>query len=118
MTSIIRSTDRPVQERGPELPTLQRLVDRENGSSAVTVLVNHFAGHQSVPPHTHEVEEVLIVVSGECVLVVDGSELISGSGDAVIVPPGVEHSIDHRSADDATVVAVLASPDVRIGGTS
>jgi hypothetical protein len=40
--SIVRRDERPVLVRGPRLPTLQRLVDRSSGSTAVTVLVNIF----------------------------------------------------------------------------
>jgi hypothetical protein len=40
--SIVRRDDRLVLVRGPRFPTLQRLIDRANGSDAVTVLVNTF----------------------------------------------------------------------------
>jgi quercetin dioxygenase-like cupin family protein len=113
--SIVRREDRPVLERGAELPTLQRLVDRANGSKAVTVLVNEFVQDETVPRHTHEVEEVLLVVVGECTVTVDGRPEQVGVGDAVIVEPGVDHSIAHHSDQSCTVVAVLASPDVQIG---
>src|SRR6266480_1880 len=64
--SIVRREDRPGVERGPRLPTLQRLVDRASGSAAVTILINTFTGGEAVPEHTHEVEEVLLVTAGEC----------------------------------------------------
>lgn len=49
--SIVRREDRPAIERGPGLPTLQRLVDRANGSDSVTVLINRFTRGETVP-HT------------------------------------------------------------------
>jgi hypothetical protein len=55
--AIVRSQDRPVLRRGPGLPTLQRLVDRANGSEAVTVLINRFTNGEVVPEHLHDVEE-------------------------------------------------------------
>ncbi len=111
----MRNADRAVLSRGPDLPTLQRLVDRANGSSAVTVLVNRFAGIQAVPEHVHDVEEVLVVVAGECVVEVDGRRFGAREGDAVIVPAGTSHSIAHSVEGVCSVVAVLASPDARIG---
>jgi hypothetical protein len=45
---IVRSQDRPVLTRGPELPTLQRLVDRANGAEAVSVLINTFTATHSI----------------------------------------------------------------------
>jgi quercetin dioxygenase-like cupin family protein len=113
---IVRSQDRAVLTRGPDLPTLQRLVDRANGSSAVTVLVNRFAGNQTVPEHVHDVEEILVVVAGVCDVMVDGQRFAANEGDAVIVPAGATHSIAHTAEGDCAVVAVLGSADVRIGG--
>ena len=113
--SVVRREDRPVLERGPDLPTLQRLVDRANGSSAVTVLINQCTHGETVPRHAHDVEEVLLVIAGQCAVTVDGSRHTARAGVAVIVQPGTDHSITHHADEPCTVVAVLGSPDVRIG---
>ncbi len=81
----------------------------------MTVLINEFLHGETVPDHTHEVEEGLIVVAGECTVTVDGRPEHVGAGDAVIVEAGADHSISHHGDDACTVVAVLASPDVQIG---
>jgi len=113
--SVVRRDDRPVVVRGPRLPTLQRLVDRASGSEAVTVLINTFTSGQSVPEHTHEVEEVLLVTAGECTVTVDGQPEPARTGDAVIIRPRTSHAISHDDDAPCTVVAVLASPDAQIG---
>ena len=113
--SIVRRDDRPVLVRGPGLPTLQHLVDRDSGSDAVTVLVNVFTSGEAVPVHTHEVEEVLLVTAGECTITVDGLPDVAKAGDAVIVTPGSPHAIKHDDDQSCQVIAVLASPDVQIG---
>jgi quercetin dioxygenase-like cupin family protein len=113
--SIVRREDRPVVERGPQLPTVQRLVDRASGSAVVTVLINTFTGGEAVPEHVHEVEEVLLVIVGECIVTVDGRPEAAKVGDAVIVKPGISHAISHNSDQPCTVIAVLASPDAQIG---
>jgi quercetin dioxygenase-like cupin family protein len=115
---IVRRADRPALDRGPGLPTLQQLVDRANGSNAVTVLVNHFTDAETVPLHVHDVEEVLLVVAGQCTVTVSGREEIVAAGDAVIVEPGLDHSITHQTPQPCTVIAVLGSPDLQIGPTS
>lgn len=112
--ALVRSQDRPVLMRGPELPTLQRLVDRANGSEAVTVLIKRFDDGQAVPEHVHEVEEVLIVSAGECVVTIEGQQYGAKEGDAVIVKSGAAHSIAHASDRARTVVAVLGSADAKI----
>ena len=115
LMSIVRRDDRPVLVRGPRFPTLQRLVDRANGSNAVTVLVNTFTDGEAVPEHTHEVEEVLLVTAGECTVVIDGRPEAAKTGDAVIIKPGTSHAISHNSDELCEVIAVLASPDAQIG---
>ena len=112
--SIVRRDDRPVLVRGPRLPTLQRLVDRASGSNAVTVLINTFTSDESVPEHTHEVEEVLLITAGECTVTVDGRPRAARTGDAVIIKPGASHAISHNSGELCQVIAVLASPDAQI----
>ena len=116
--SIVRRDDRPVLVRGPRFPTLQRLVDRASGSDAVTVLVNTFTHGESVPEHTHEVEEVLLVTAGECTVTVDGRPEAARTGDAVIIEPGASHAISHNSDGLCEVIAVLASPDAQIGAVT
>jgi succinate-semialdehyde dehydrogenase/glutarate-semialdehyde dehydrogenase len=113
--SIVRHDDRPVLDRGPAFPTLQRLVDRANGSAALTVLINTFASDEAVPVHTHQVEEVLLVTAGECTVSVDGRPQAAGTGDAVIIKPGTRHGISHHSDQPCQVIAVLASPDAQLG---
>ena len=113
--SIVRRDDRPVLMRGPSFPALQRLVDRANGSDAVTVLVNTFTDGEAVPEHTHEVEEVLLVTVGECTVTVDGRPEAVRTGDAVIIEPGTCHAISHHADQPCQVIAVLASPDAQIG---
>ncbi len=115
LMSIVRRDDRPVLVRGPRFPTLQRLVDRANGSDAVTVLVNTFSSGEAVPEHTHEVEEVLLVTAGECTVTVEGRPEAARTGDAVIIRPGTSHAISHNSDELCEVIAVLASPDAQIG---
>jgi putative monooxygenase len=115
---IVRRDDRPVLARGPQLPTLQRLVDRASGSEAVTVLVNVFTYGEDVPEHTHEVEEVLLVTVGECTITADGQPGGARVGDAVIIPPGTRHAIKHNGGEPCQVIAILASPDAQIGAPS
>lgn len=115
--SIVRRGDRPVLVRGPRLPTLQRLVDRANGSDAVTVLRNVFTSGAAIPEHIHEVEEVLLVTTGECIITVAGRPEVARTGDAVIIAPGTSHAISHDGAEPCEVIAVLASPDAQIART-
>jgi quercetin dioxygenase-like cupin family protein len=61
------------------------------------------------------VEEVLLVTVGECTVTVDGQLETARAGDAVIIPSGTSHAINHTSGEPCEVIAVLASPDAQIG---
>lgn len=111
---LVHREDRPVLVRGAGLPTIQHLVDRASGSDAVTVLRNVFTSGQAVPEHTHEVEEVLLVTTGECIITVAGRPEVARTGDAVIIAPGTRHAIDHDGDEPCEVIAVLASADAQI----
>ena len=111
---IVRREDHPVLIRGPGLPTLQYLVDRASGSDAVTVLRNVFASGQAVPEHTHEIEEVLLVTAGQCIITVAGRLEVARVGDVVIIAPGTRHAICHDGDEPCEVIAVVASADAQI----
>jgi quercetin dioxygenase-like cupin family protein len=116
--SWVRGSNRPAVVRAEPLPTLQRLVDRDAGSNEVTILVNELSEGQRVPEHVHDVEEVLIVTAGQCSVQVGDETAIVGAGDAVIVRPNTPHGFRHVGTTSATIIAVLASPDVQINTSS
>jgi quercetin dioxygenase-like cupin family protein len=69
-------------------------------------------GHN--PPHTHDREEVIVVLRGQ-VGVTIGSEDAEASlaeGDAVIIPAGAPHQIANRGADPAEWL-LIATAGVR-----
>ncbi len=111
---VVRREDHPVLISGPGLPALQYLVDRASGSNAVTVLRNVFTSGQAVPEHDHEIEEVLLVTTGQCIITVAGRPDVARTGDAVIIAPGTRHAIHHDGDQPCEVIAVLASPDAHI----
>ena len=108
---VIRATARPTLVRRAPLPTLQRLVDADVGARATTILVNQFTAGQRVPDHTHDVEEVIVVTAGTCIVALADTEDVLAAGDAVVVPPETVHSIRHVGDLPATVIAVLATAD-------
>jgi quercetin dioxygenase-like cupin family protein len=106
---VVRGDTRKVQRREPPQPTVQRLVSSEVGATQLSLQVNEVAAGEVVPPHVHNVEEVLYVVTGRCQLLLDDHEHLLGQGDAAIVPPGVLHGFENQFAEPLRVVAALAS---------
>ncbi len=106
---IVRGSDQLVEQRPSPLPTIQRLVSAATGSTQLTVLVNQLDAGDEVGSHTHDVEEVLYVVTGRCQVEAGDETAALHAGDAVVIPPGALHGFRHSGQPQATVVAVLAS---------
>jgi quercetin dioxygenase-like cupin family protein len=53
------------------------------------------------PSHTHNREEVMLILSGEVTVVLDAGPVTLGTGDSLIIPAGTAHQIENRSAEDA-----------------
>jgi len=68
-------------------------------------------GAWSSQRHWHAVEDELVVIlSGECVLVEDGGETVLRAGDVAAWPAGVRngHCLQNRSDADCVMIAVSA----------
>lgn len=79
------------------------------GASHVVLRPGAFSSQR----HWHEGEDELVVVlSGEAVLIEDGGETLMRAGDIAVFPKGVAnaHTLHNRSAEDCVLLA--------IGGTS
>lgn len=68
----------------------------ELGNFELTFITgNEGAGHDA---HAHEdLDEISIVLEGECAFNVDGSTLNIKGGSLLYVPPGVAHGVKYRS---------------------
>ncbi len=60
-----------------------------------------------LPKHSASIESVLIVLEGECVLNLDGTEHSLRQGDSFIVPSAIEHQI--RVVSDFKAVHVMTN---------
>ncbi len=60
-----------------------------------------------LPKHLATIESVLVVLMGECVLTLAGTEHSLRQGDSFIVPPKIEHQI--RAIKDFKAVHVMTN---------
>ena len=61
--------------------------------------------------HSESVQEAFLVLSGECILIVNGEERQLGSGDFFHCPPGTEHVFVGAGDGPCTIVMVGARRD-------
>lgn len=60
-----------------------------------------------LPKHIANIESVLIVIEGECVLALDGTDHTLKPGDSFIVPPEIKHQI--RAVEDFKAIHVMTN---------
>ncbi len=76
-----------------------------------TLVVEIFAPGGATPPNTHRrAQEVFFVLAGEGVALAGGEETPLRPGDALLVPPGVEHVIRNTGAGKLYCLTLMA-PD-------
>lgn len=76
-----------------------------------TLVVEIFAPGGATPPNTHRrAQEVFFVLAGEGLALADGEETPLRPGDALLVPPGVEHVIRNTGAGKLYCLTLMA-PD-------
>ena len=58
-----------------------------------------------LPKHSASHESVLVVVEGECVFNLSGTEHVLAAGDTFIIPPAVKHQI--KANQDFTAIHIM-----------
>lgn len=106
--SVTNISDIPVHE----LPgnTLRGLATPSRGSTEI-MLWNHRAeAGGASPPHQHDHDQVIYVLSGTGHVVVGDDEFAVGAGDVIVAPANILHQV-HAAADEAldTIVAMSVS---------
>ncbi len=96
---VVRAADQPLYN-GADGVNANVLIDAET-TTARNVALGHiaFGAGKSVPPHTRDVEEFIYVVEGTTVILACDKEYVLRAGDAIYIPPGVEHQ--HTNQDES-----------------
>jgi quercetin dioxygenase-like cupin family protein len=69
------------------------------------LMLYEWEGIFEVPAHAHAEEQLVLVLDGEIEFVMGGEKRIMRAGDAVVVPPWVEHGASSRTERVRTVDA-------------
>lgn len=69
---------------------------------------------QTLPPHRHDREEVVHVVSGSLTAVLDGKETAVAEGDTVMIPAGTLHRTFTRESERAMLLAMMPAGTIMI----
>src|SRR5215471_2564810 len=84
------------------------LATRGRGAQEVAVWRGRTEPGATTPPHYHDHEEVIVILSGSGISKIQGDQVLVSSGDVVIVPPHARHVLaaDERG-EGLDAIAVL-----------
>jgi quercetin dioxygenase-like cupin family protein len=102
-------SDRPIEEWRAGVKT-RMLISAQNGATQLCMFEQWVAPGQGAPTHSHPVEEVLTVLSGEAQIWLDREKMIVKAGQSLIVPAGRRHGFRSSGTETLHLHAVLASP--------
>lgn len=107
--SILRPSALPAIDRGNGARTTP-LVTPAVGSTSILNGITAFAPGASIPMHSHNCEESVLVLEGECIAVMDGVEHRLGPQEATFIPADVPHRfINASSTEPAKIFWTYAS---------
>ena len=112
---VVYHRDRPWILSASGHPSLSMVVNREVGTSALSVwLANHEPG-EDVPLHLHDVEEVLTFIEGEAQATLGTDTFPVRAGMSIIVPSGTPHGYRNTGSGPLRIIASIADPDAQRG---
>ena len=71
------------------------------GAAEVSVIRQRQQVDGTSPPHTHDREEVMVLLSGKVTVSTSEKSVALGPGDAVIVPPQTPHRVENTGSQPA-----------------
>ncbi|MFC6160052.1 aldehyde dehydrogenase family protein [Kribbella jiaozuonensis] len=109
---VIRPDDVEVFDRGSGVRTVPYVGAWNSASNKITTGTTIFAVGTEIPMHSHNVEESVLVFSGQATAVIDGERVDLEAGDATWVPAGVPHQFINRGAGELTIYWVYGGREV------
>lgn len=111
--TIVRATDIDVIETPNGF--VEALATPRRGAADVSVIRQRLVPGKSNPPHRHDREEVMVMLSGEAEIAWGATSEMLTTGDICIVPANSPHSVQVRGREPAEWL-VIATTGIRFFG--
>jgi quercetin dioxygenase-like cupin family protein len=107
---IVKDSATAVPEYWREGVETRMIVSAANGASELCIFEQWVAPGAGAPTHSHQVEEVLTVRTGEAEVWLEGERMTLSAGQSVIVPARKDHGFRNSGPGTLHLHAVLAAP--------
>ena len=109
--AVLRPSEIKPHERRGGARTIP-LVTRKIGSTSMLNGITEFAPNATIPLHTHNCEESVMVLEGDAIAELDGVQHRMGASDTTWVPAGIPHRFINASDTKAMrIFWIYASVD-------
>lgn len=78
------------------------------GTDDVMLVLNELEPGMEVRPHSHDFDQLALMLRGEATFTLDGEELAMSAGDVLLIPAGVEHYADPIGDEPALNLDIFA----------
>jgi quercetin dioxygenase-like cupin family protein len=107
-TTILRSRDVELVDRGEGIRT-RYLVTAAVGDTSFLTGITEFEPTRTLPFHSHDCTESVLVLSGAIMFETDGESAELSQDDATVVPAGVNHRFANHSLSPARILWIYGS---------
>jgi quercetin dioxygenase-like cupin family protein len=108
MMDIIAHEDQPREDWRAGVETRMH-VSARNGATQLCIFEQWITPAAGAPTHSHPVEEVLTVITGEAEVWIDEKRIVLTGGQSVVVPARRKHGFRNVGSATLHMHAVLAS---------
>ena len=109
---VLRPAEIERFDRGNGVVTVPFVGSWNTEGNTVTTGMTVFAPGTAIPLHSHNVEETVLVFSGEATAVIAEERFDLVAGEATWVPAGVPHCFLNRGSGDLTIYWVYGGREV------
>jgi quercetin dioxygenase-like cupin family protein len=78
------------------------------GTDEVMLVLNELKPGMEVRPHSHDFDQLALMLRGDATFTLDGERLAMSAGDVLLIPAGVEHCADPVGDEPALNLDVFA----------
>ena len=98
---------------GPDLNKVDIYIPNDHGKGEMSAGIEYLKVDSRVPAHIHtEMEEIIFIVKGEGLALVDGEETPVTAGDMILVTPSTAHGLTNTGETELEFFVVYSENDM------